>query len=55
MRVVYYNKYYIERYEADGEKRYTCTGCIGDMEGMTFQELQETLEEIADEMNEYND
>lgn len=33
------------------EKRYAYTGCLGEAEGLTFAELEEFLENMADEYN----
>lgn len=41
--------FYIYEYEVDEEKRYAYTGCLGEAEGLTFSELEEFLEDIADE------
>lgn len=39
----------IAEYEEDGKKLYAMRGCLGDQDGMTFEELQDELEALADE------
>lgn len=38
--------------DAEDQKRYAYTGCLGEAEGLTFEELVKTLEEIAREIEE---
>ena len=40
----------IAEYEEYGKKLYSMRGCLGDKDGLTFEELQEDLEALADEM-----
>lgn len=36
----------------NGKKLYAYTGCLGDSEDLTFEELQDNLETLADELEE---
>ncbi|MCM1039843.1 MAG: hypothetical protein NC434_11015 [Ruminococcus sp.] len=43
---------YTNGMKINGEKLYSYTGCLGDSEGITFEELQADFESLADELGE---
>ena len=40
----------VYEYDTEDGKRYDVTGCLGDSEGLTFEELEELFESWADEL-----